>query len=101
MDGCGKAYSDSKSFHLVIARGSQPEQRQILEGEGDETPDTLPGDLVFVLQQKPHARFRKSGVACKLGCHRMDSQLRISTKSSGYCCLLAHANQPWFDVCCA
>lgn len=65
VDSCGKPYSDSKSFHLVIARGSQPGQRHILEEEGDESLDTLPGDLVFVLQQKPHARFRRSGVACK------------------------------------
>ena len=63
MDSCGKACSDSKSFHLVIARGSQPGQRHILEGEGDETLDSLPGDLVFVLQQKPHARFRRSGMS--------------------------------------
>ena len=33
-----------------------------MEGEGDETVDTLPGDLVFMLQQKPHARLRRSGM---------------------------------------
>ncbi len=32
-----------------------------MEGEGDETADTAAGDLVFVLQQKPHAKLRRSG----------------------------------------
>lgn len=66
VDSCGKACSDSKTFHLVIARGSQPGQRHILEGQGDETLDTLAGDLVFVLQQKPHARLQRSGVSPSL-----------------------------------
>ena len=52
----------SKSFHLVISKGSQPGQKHVMEGEGDETVDTLPGDLVFMLQQKPHARLRRSGM---------------------------------------
>ena len=92
VDGCGKAYSDSKIFHLVIARGSQPGQRHILEGEGDETPDTLPGDLVFVLQQKPHVCFRKSGVA-HLGCQRI-----VSEHGRSRCCPLACASQPWLNL---
>ena len=33
-----------------------------MEGEGDEAVDTLPGDLVFVLQQKPHAKLRRAGL---------------------------------------
>jgi len=32
-----------------------------MEGKGDETVDTVAGDLVFVLQQKPHAKLRRSG----------------------------------------
>ncbi len=32
-----------------------------MEGEGDETADSAAGDLVFVLQQKPHAKLRRSG----------------------------------------
>lgn len=90
VDSCGKACSDSKTFHLVIARGSQAGQRHILEGEGDETLDTLPGDLVFVLQQKPHARFRRSGVSPSLAV----TGLSALTSSSSWCgCPLARAAQ--------
>ena len=62
MGGCGRAYSDSKSSHVVIQRGSQPGQKHVLEGAGDEAVDTLPGDLLLLLQQKPHARFKRSGM---------------------------------------
>ncbi len=62
VDGCGIPFTDSKSFHVVISKGSQPGQRHVMEGEGDETVDTLPGDLVFVLQQKPHPQLKRSGI---------------------------------------
>jgi hypothetical protein len=61
VDGCGLPCKDSKTFHVVISKGSQPGQRHVMEGEGDETADTAAGDLVFVLQQKPHAKLRRSG----------------------------------------
>ena len=99
VNSCGKACSNSKTFHLVIARGSQPGQRHVLEGEGDETQDTLPGDLVFVLQQKPHAGFQRSGVSSndpawmiQLGCHRLGT-LSTSAPSSCCGCPLAHTAQ--------
>ena len=62
MNGCGMPSRDSKTFHLAINKGAQPGQKHVLEGEGDEAVDTLPGDLVFVLQQKPHAKLRRSGL---------------------------------------
>ena len=81
VDSCGRACKDSKTFHLVIARGSPLGRRQVLEGEGDESVDTLPGDLVLVLQQKPHARFRRSGM--------FDSMVPLS------CCHAPVTYPPW------
>ncbi|DBA66431.1 TPA: hypothetical protein ACH3X2_002409 [Trebouxia sp. C0005] len=62
VDGCGLPCKDIKTFHVVITRGSQPGQKHVMEDEADETADTAAGDLVFVLQQKPHAKLRRSGV---------------------------------------
>ena len=31
------------------------------EREGDQGPNTVPADIVFVLRDKPHARFRREG----------------------------------------
>jgi hypothetical protein len=61
VDGCGSPCKDSKTFHVVISKGSQSGQKHVMEGKGDETVDTVAGDLVFVLQQKPHAKLRRSG----------------------------------------
>lgn len=61
VNGCGLPCNDSRTFHVVISKGSQPGQKHVMEGEGDETADTAAGDLVFVLQQKPHAKLRRSG----------------------------------------
>ncbi|KAL0024009.1 hypothetical protein WJX77_008217 [Trebouxia sp. C0004] len=62
VDGRGLPSKDSKTFHVVISKGSQPGQKHIMEGEGDETADIAAGDLVFVLQQKPHAKLRRAGM---------------------------------------
>jgi len=61
VDGCGLPCKDSKTFHVVISKGSQSGQKHVMEGKGDETVNTAAGDLVFVLQQKPHAKLRRSG----------------------------------------
>ena len=61
VDGRGLPCKDSNTFHVVISKGSQPGQKYVMEGEGDETADSAAGDLVFVLQQKPHAKLRRSG----------------------------------------
>ena len=61
VDGCGLPCKDSKTFHVVISKGSQPGQRHAMEGEGDETAGTVASDLVFVLQLKPHTKLRRAG----------------------------------------
>jgi DnaJ-class molecular chaperone len=33
----------------------------VFEDEGDETVEHLPGDVVFVLKQKPHKDFKRAG----------------------------------------
>lgn len=33
----------------------------MFEGDGEEAVDTLPGDLVLVLRQKPHPQYRRAG----------------------------------------
>ena len=49
VDGCGLPCKDSKNFHIVISKGSQPGQKHVMEGEGNETADTATGDLMFAL----------------------------------------------------
>lgn len=39
----------------------QENDRLTFEGEGEEAVDNQPGDLVFILRQKPHPVFKRSG----------------------------------------
>lgn len=41
-------------LHLEFAR-------QTFEGESDESPDIIPGDIVFTLRQVPHPTFVRQG----------------------------------------
>lgn len=36
-------------------------QKILFRGEGDQQPEVEPGDVVIILQQKPHEKFQRSG----------------------------------------
>ena len=61
VDYCGKEHLSTKTFHLVIRKGSREGDRITFSDEGDETVDTHPGDLIFTLQAKSHPIFRRKG----------------------------------------
>ena len=61
VDYSGKEFVSTKTFHLVIRKGSREGDTIVFEDEGEESVDTHPGDLVFTLRSKPHAMFRRSG----------------------------------------
>ncbi|KFM27972.1 DnaJ-like protein subfamily B member 4 [Auxenochlorella protothecoides] len=61
VDDHGIEYSSTRSFYLVIRKGSHQGDVLTFESEGDETVDTQPGDLLVTLAAEPHPRFRRSG----------------------------------------
>lgn len=61
VDYCGKEHLSTKTFHLVIRKGSREGDRITFSDDGDETVDTHPGDLIFTLRAKPHPVFRRKG----------------------------------------
>jgi DnaJ-class molecular chaperone len=61
VDYNGQPFTYSNNFHLVIRKGSSEGDRLVFEGEGAETVDTHPGDLIFILRTKPHPLFKKKG----------------------------------------
>ena len=44
-----------------FSKGMQDSQKITFSGEGDQGPDIVPGDVVFVIEQKPHPRFERKG----------------------------------------
>jgi DnaJ family protein A protein 2 len=51
--------NEAKTLEINIDKGMKHGQKLVFEGEADESPDVLPGDIVFVIQQKPHDLFER------------------------------------------
>ncbi|KAG9071982.1 Type I HSP40 co-chaperone [Linnemannia hyalina] len=49
-----------KVLEVHIDRGMKHGRRIVFNGEGDQAPGTIPGDVVIVLDQREHERFRRS-----------------------------------------
>ena len=56
-----KVTNDVKVLEVHIDPGMKEQQQIVFEGEADERPDVLPGDIVFIVQQKPHHVFTRQG----------------------------------------
>lgn len=48
-----------KILSITVKRGWLPETQVIFEGEGDQGPNNIPSDLVFIVKDKPHPYFRR------------------------------------------
>lgn len=65
-DKCGqckgnKVVQDKKMLEVNVEKGMQHSQKIVFQGEADEAPDTITGDIVFVLQLKEHPKFKRKG----------------------------------------
>lgn len=60
---CGgkKVVKERKVLEVNITRGMKNGQKITFHGEADESPGVIPGDVVFVVQEKEHATFQRKG----------------------------------------
>nr|XP_043632761.1 dnaJ protein homolog [Erigeron canadensis] len=56
-----KVTPEKKLIEVHVEKGMQNGQKITFPGEADEAPDTVTGDIVFVLQQKEHPKFKRKG----------------------------------------
>ncbi|CAM8886968.1 hypothetical protein QQ045_025151 [Rhodiola kirilowii] len=56
-----KVVQQKKVLEVHVEKGMQNGQKITFPGEADEAPDTVTGDIVFVLQQKEHPKFKRKG----------------------------------------
>lgn len=57
----GKIVQDKKVLEVHVEKGMQNGHKITFSGEADEAPDTVTGDIVFVVQLKDHSKFRRKG----------------------------------------
>ncbi|XP_035679341.1 dnaJ homolog subfamily A member 2-like [Branchiostoma floridae] len=56
-----KVVKESKILEVHIDKGMKNGQRITFRGEGDQQPGVEAGDIILVLQEKDHDRFRRDG----------------------------------------
>jgi len=54
-----KVTQEKKVLEVHVEKGMQHGQKIVFEGQADEAPDTITGDIVFVLQLKEHPKFKR------------------------------------------
>lgn len=55
-----KVLNQTKILEVHIDKGMKNNQKIYFRGEGDQQPDIQPGDVIIVLQQKPHDVFQRN-----------------------------------------
>ncbi|KAG6850468.1 hypothetical protein H0H93_012889 [Arthromyces matolae] len=55
-----KVVPDKKFLEVHIDKGMKGGQTVTFRGESDQSPTAEPGDVVIVIEEKPHERFRRS-----------------------------------------
>jgi DnaJ family protein A protein 2 len=56
-----KVINDTKILEVHIDKGMKDEEKIVFRGEGDQTPGVESGDVIIVLDEKPHERFERKG----------------------------------------
>ncbi|SCU84619.1 LAMI_0C08218g1_1 [Lachancea mirantina] len=56
-----KIANERKILEVHIEPGMKDGQKIVFEGEADQAPNVIPGDVVFVVTQKPHKIFERKG----------------------------------------
>ncbi|CAH9070735.1 unnamed protein product [Cuscuta europaea] len=56
-----KVVQEKKVLEVHVEKGMQNRQKITFPGEADEAPEMITGDVVFVLQQKEHPKFKRKG----------------------------------------
>jgi DnaJ family protein A protein 2 len=56
-----KVTQEKKILEVHIDKGMKNGQKITFSGEGDQAPDIIPGDIIIILEEKPHPQFKRKG----------------------------------------
>ncbi|VFQ70001.1 unnamed protein product [Cuscuta campestris] len=80
-----KVTQEKKVLEVHVDKGMQNGQRIVFSGEADEAPDSPPGDIVIILQQKEHPKFTR-----KFDDLYMEHSLSLTEALCGFQFVLTH-----------
>ncbi|BFZ53679.1 Type I HSP40 co-chaperone [Savitreella phatthalungensis] len=88
-----KIINERKVLQVHIDKGMQDGQRITFAGEGDQAPNIIPGDVVFVIELKEHARFKRRNDDLFYEAH-----IDLLTALAGGTVLVEHLDDRWLEV---
>ncbi|KAK4165686.1 mitochondrial protein import protein mas5 [Cladorrhinum sp. PSN259] len=88
-----KTIVDRKVLHVHVDRGVKSGTKVEFRGEGDQAPGILAGDVVFQIEQKPHARFTRKDD--DLLYH---ADIDLVTALAGGTIFIEHLDERWLSV---
>jgi DnaJ family protein A protein 2 len=56
-----KVNKNRKILEVVVEKGMKNGHKIKFSGEADEAPDTIPGDVLFIVQEREHEIFKRKG----------------------------------------
>jgi len=80
-----KVVAGSQMLDLYINPGMRDGQKIVFSGEGDQSPDLIPGDIVFALEQEQHSVFKREGDHLY-----MQKKIKLVEALCGFKFLIAH-----------
>lgn len=80
-----KVTREKKVVEVHVEKGMQHGQKIVFEGQADEAPDTITGDIIFILQQKEHPKFKR-----KFGDLYVERTLNLTEALCGFQFVLTH-----------
>lgn len=80
-----KVTQEKKVLEVHVEKGMQNGQKIVFTGEADEAPDTIAGDIVFVIQQREHPKFKR-----KFDDLYMEHTLSLTEALCGFHFVLTH-----------
>ncbi|KAF2261840.1 hypothetical protein CC78DRAFT_469287 [Lojkania enalia] len=88
-----KTIIERKVLHVHVDRGVKSGHKVEFRGEGDQLPGVEPGDVVFEIEQKPHARFQRKDD--DLFYH---AEIDLLTALAGGKVMIEHLDDRWLSI---
>ncbi|KAG9238784.1 hypothetical protein BJ875DRAFT_367117 [Amylocarpus encephaloides] len=88
-----KTVVERKVLHVHVDRGVRTGHKIEFRGEGDQTPGVQPGDVIFEIEQKPHARFQRKDD--DLFYH---ADIDLVTALAGGTIFVEHLDERWLSI---
>jgi DnaJ family protein A protein 2 len=88
-----KTTVDRKVLHVHVDKGVRSGTKVEFRGEGDQAPGVQAGDVVFEIEQKPHARFTRREDDLLYNC-----DIELVTALAGGTIYIEHLDDRWLAI---